>query len=322
MDYNAKYLAMPMRPSLLDIMRKDIEDTDEKWEPPPASLERASTPTMGFSYDYATDEPPDIQCHRRHRCIPALIQNHLNSTRDRVRFCYPRDHARHRFHRPRPQYRKWLSATCPLLRTLLRRSCLRAHPQWILRPLPQLSAQEEVGTRSQTRQTKLDAAEATQAQASHAVWPEQPDHFLQIQRMTRDLHLRDTPEDSFREIQRTVPMYKIDENQNEVRPPGAGIHSQQQDVFFITPQHAGGGAVGASTPVSTVTLGLIHRVDPSLAAQLREDPDSLAVRTTRLRVYSTMRLIRTDMLGQLASLQHWEEAMHAQDGQYTRHIIS
>ena len=132
--------------------------------------------------------------------------------------------------------------------------------------------------------------------------------------MTRDLHFRDPPEDSFREIQRTLPTYKIDENQNEVRPPAAGIHSHQQDVFFIPPPRAGGGAVGASTPVSTVTLGLIHRVDPSLAAQLREDPASLAVRTTRLRVYSTMRLIRTGMLGQLASLQQWEEAMHAQDG--------
>ena len=110
-------------------------------------------------------------------------------------------------------------------------------------------------------------------------------------------------------------MYKIDENQNEVRPPAAGIHSQQQDVFFIPPPRAGDGAVGASTPVSTATLGLIHWVDPSLAVQLREDPASLAVRTTRLRVYSTMRLIRTGMLGQLASLQQGEEAMHAQDGQ-------
>ena len=172
-----------------------------------------------------------------------------------------------------------------------------------------------MGTRSQTRQTELDAAEATQAQTSRAVWPEQPDHSLQIQRMTCDLQLRDRPQDTFREIQRTLPMYKIDENQNEVRPPAAGIHSQQQDVFFIPPPRAGGGAVGASTPVSTATLGLIHRVDPSLAVQLREDPASLAVCTTRLRVYSTMRLIRTGMLGQLASLQQWEEAMHAQDGQ-------
>ena len=133
--------------------------------------------------------------------------------------------------------------------------------------------------------------------------------------MTRDLQLRGRPEHTFREIQRTLPMYKIDENQNEVRPPAAGIHSHQQDVFFIPPPRAGDGAVGASTPVSTATLGLIHRVDPSLAVQLREDPASLAVRTTRLRVYSTMCLIRTSMLGQLASLQQWEEAMHAQDGQ-------
>ena len=110
-------------------------------------------------------------------------------------------------------------------------------------------------------------------------------------------------------------MHKIDENQNEVRPPAAGIRTHQQDVFFIPPPRAGGGAVGASTPVSTATLGLIHRVDPSLAVQLREDPASLAVCTTRLRVYSTMRLIRTGMLGQLASLQQWEEAMHAQDEQ-------
>ena len=110
-------------------------------------------------------------------------------------------------------------------------------------------------------------------------------------------------------------MHKIDENQNEIRPPAAGIRIHQQDVFFIPPPRAGGGAVGVSTPVSTATLGLIHRVDPSLAVQLREDPASLAVRTTRLRVYSTMRLIRTGMLGQLASLQQWEEAMHAQDEQ-------
>ena len=56
MDY--KYLAMPMKPSLLDMMRKDI---DEKWEAPPTSPERALTPTIGFSFDYATDAPPDIQ---------------------------------------------------------------------------------------------------------------------------------------------------------------------------------------------------------------------------------------------------------------------
>ena len=56
-DYN-KYLAMPKKTSLLDMMRQDIEDNDEV---PPTSPERALTPTIGFDYDYATDAPPDIQ---------------------------------------------------------------------------------------------------------------------------------------------------------------------------------------------------------------------------------------------------------------------
>ena len=56
-DYN-KYLAMPRKPSILDMMRQEVEDSDEL---PPTSPERALTPTIGFEYDYATDTPPDIQ---------------------------------------------------------------------------------------------------------------------------------------------------------------------------------------------------------------------------------------------------------------------
>ena len=56
-DYN-KYLAMPKKTSILDMMRQDIEDNDEV---PHTSPERALTPTIGFDYDYATDAPPDIQ---------------------------------------------------------------------------------------------------------------------------------------------------------------------------------------------------------------------------------------------------------------------
>ena len=78
---------------------------------------------------------------------------------------------------------------------------------------------------------------------------------------------------------------------------------------------AGGGAVGDSTPVSTVPLGLIHHIDPLLATQLHEDPAYLAVRDTRLRVLSTMRLVHAGLLGQLAALQQREEAMHSQGGQ-------
>ena len=113
---------------------------------------------------------------------------------------------------------------------------------------------------------------ATQAQALRASWPEKPDRSLQITHMARDLRLQDPPEDRIKDTQRTLPTFKIDENQNEVRPPAAGIHSHHRDVYFIPPPRAGGGGVGASTPVSTVPLGLIHHVDPLLATQLREDP--------------------------------------------------
>ena len=65
------------------------------------------------------------------------------------------------------------------------------------------SATPGVGTRSKTRQAELDAAEATLAQVSRAVWPEKPDRTAQIQRMTRDLQISDRLQDTFREIQNT-----------------------------------------------------------------------------------------------------------------------
>ena len=182
---------------------------------------------------------------------------------------------------------------------------------------PQM-ANPGVGTRTKTKllQTELDQEEATQAQASRAAaWLPRKDPTDNLQRMTRELQLQDRPEDVHRDMLRMLPVYKVDQNQNIVRPPVVGIQTQQQDIYFIPPPRVAGGVLGDSTPVSTATLGLIHRSDPSLATQLREDPASLAMNTTRLRVYSTMRLIRTGMLGQLASLQQWEEAMRRQDKQ-------
>ena len=178
---------------------------------------------------------------------------------------------------------------------------------------PQI-ANPGVGTRSKTKQIELDQAEATQAQASRAAWPPRPDNTDQLQCMTRELQIADRPQDVHREMLNILPVHKVDQNLNVVRLPAAGIHTQQQDIFFIPPPRVAGGALGVSTPVSTAPLGLIHRADPSLVTQLREDPASLAAHTTRLRVYSTMRLIRTGMLGQLASLQQWK-TMRLQDEQ-------
>ena len=54
----SRFKVMPKKPSLLDMMRDDMDDSAEV---PPQSPERALTPTIGFAYDYTMDAPPDIQ---------------------------------------------------------------------------------------------------------------------------------------------------------------------------------------------------------------------------------------------------------------------
>ena len=56
--YLSRFKVMPQKPSLLDMMRNDMEDNAAV---PPQSPEHALTPTIGFSYDYTMDEPPNIQ---------------------------------------------------------------------------------------------------------------------------------------------------------------------------------------------------------------------------------------------------------------------
>ena len=170
-----------------------------------------------------------------------------------------------------------------------------------------------VGTRSRTKLAELEKRENVQAQAAHARWPPSPDITENIQELTRELKLCDVPRNVHKELERVLPSGEEDMSQTPRQPPAAGLMTRHQDTFFIPPPRAVGGVRGKSAPVSTATLGLIHRQDPSLAAQLREDPGSMMTQATRRRVYSTMHLIRTGMLGQLASLQQWEEAMHRQD---------
>ena len=61
MEYDPVTQEMPVRPSLIDTMRQDMETKVDTWDATPMSPERAPTPTIGFSYDYTTDEPPAIQ---------------------------------------------------------------------------------------------------------------------------------------------------------------------------------------------------------------------------------------------------------------------
>ena len=62
-----RYLAMPIQPSILDMIRSDIETNEP--EPTPTH-ERAPSPTMRWDYDYIRDEPPVVQ--RIHRGTKTL----------------------------------------------------------------------------------------------------------------------------------------------------------------------------------------------------------------------------------------------------------
>ena len=53
-----RYITMPNKPSILDMMCNDM-DKDE--QDPPPSPERALTPTIRWDFDYTRDEPPVVQ---------------------------------------------------------------------------------------------------------------------------------------------------------------------------------------------------------------------------------------------------------------------
>ena len=165
-----------------------------------------------------------------------------------------------------------------------------------------------------TRLKEIEKRELEEAQAASARWPASPDITDRIQHLTREMHISDVPVNTHAELERVYPSGEEDTDMSSRQPPAAGLISRQQDTYFIPPpSRAVGGVRGRSVSVSTATLGLIHRQDPALASQLREDPASMMSQRTRRRVYSTMRLIRAGLIGHMASLQQWEKAMNDQD---------
>ena len=328
-----RYLAMPVQPSILDIMRSEMETSQLSKPPPPP--ERAPPKTIRWDYDYTRDEPPTVQ----------------RLTEEPQQHSTPRADPRMPSVRPRPALelpRPWSSsappASHPAKRVALQylpvteevtppitppRAQTRT-PDSDIEVVPDTPSPVTKPGRSRgrgtwrapqkpapgvgTRLAELEKRENEQAQAACARWPPSPDISEDIQQLTRELHISDVPRNTHGELERVLPLGEDDTEQTSRQPPAAGLISRQQDTYFIPPpSRAVGGVRGRSVPVSTATLGLIHRQDPALAAQLREDPGSLMSQRTRRRVYSTMRLIRTGMIGQMASLQQWEEAMNRQD---------
>ena len=140
-----------------------------------------------------------------------------------------------------------------------------------------------------TRLAELQQREDEEALAASARWPPSPDLSTDIQHLTREMHISDVNENTRAELESVSPSGEEDTSETLRQPPAVGLISRQQDTYFIPPpSRAVGGARGRSVPLSTATLGLIHRQDPALAALLREEPASLMTQRTRRRVYSTI----------------------------------
>ena len=334
-----KFLVMPVKPSILDLIRTDLE-TSELQKPHPMP-ERAAPTTMSWDFDYVRDEPPTIQRiqnepqqHSTPRADPRTTTSRprpaLDLPRPRASSAPPSAHPAKRL---AVQYLPTTEEITPPItppradtRTpekaidievvpdtppaVVKPGRSRGRGQWRAQQKPA----PRVGTRSATRLMEIEQRELEEAQAASARWPAEPDVTTQIETMTREMHISEVPVNTHAELERVFPSGEEDAGTSSRQPPAAGLISRHQDTYFILPpSRAVGGVRGRSVSISTATLGLIHHQDPTLATQLREDPASMMSQRTRRRVYSTMRLIRTGLIGQMTSLQQWEKAMNDQD---------
>ena len=347
-DPDERFLTMPVKPSLLDLMRSDLE-TNELQKPPSMPV-RAPQTTMNWDFDFVRDEPPTVQRvqnepqpHSTPRAEPRTTHPRLRPAiappRPRAQSAPPSAHPAKKL---AVQYMPTTEEITPP--TTPPRADIRTPPRAAIRTpekamdiliVPdtpaaviktgrargrgryraQQQSAPRVGLRSSSRIQELEQREEEEAQAASARWPAQPTVTAQLESMTRQMHISEVPVNTHAELERVFPQDEEDADMDSRQPPAAGLISRQQDTYFIPPpSRAVGGARGRSVSVSTATLGLIHRQDPNLATQLRENPASMMQERTRRRVYSTIRLIRTGLIGQMASLQQWEKAMNDQDG--------
>ena len=221
-----RYVAMPIQPSILDMIRSDVEINEP--EPPP-TRERALTPTIRWDFDYARDEPPVVQRlaeeprHSTPRADPKTPSERprpaLELPRPRASSAPPTSHPAKRMALnylpvteeitppitpPRAQAMEIDTATETVPETpspIQKPGRSRGRGTW---RAPQKIA-PGVGTCSRTRLAELERREVAQAQAAHARWPPSPDITEDIQEITRELKLCDVPRNVHKELQRVLP---------------------------------------------------------------------------------------------------------------------
>ena len=338
-DPYTKYLAMPIKTSIMDMMRSDMETDELNKSPPPRA--RAPPQTIRWDFDFVRDEPPPVKRLTQDpvqtstprtdtRSQTSRLRPALELPRPRAASAPPVSHPAKRVARqymptteeitppvtpPRAQDKTpepELNVVPDTPSPVAKQGRSRGRGSWRAPPKP--TPAPGVGTRSMTRLAELQQREDEEALAASARWPPSPDISTDIQHLTREMHISDVNRNTRAELESALPSGEEDTSETLRQPPAVGLISRQQDTYFIPPpSRAVGGARGRSVPVSTATLGLIHRQDPALAALLREEPASLMTQRTRRKVYSTIRLLRSGLIGQMASLQQWEKAMNDQD---------
>ena len=261
-DPDDRFLTMPVKPSLLDLMRSDLE-TNELQKPPSMPV-RAPQTTMNWDFDYIRDEPPTVQR------VP--IENQPHSTpRAEPRTTHPR--LRPAIAPPRPRALSAPPSAHPAKKLAVQymptteditppatppRADIRTPPRADIRTpekaidievVPDTPpavkrtgrgrgrgkwrAQQQqaprVGMRSSSRIQELEQREVEEAWAASARWPAQPHVTTQIETMTRQMHIGEVPMNTQDELERVFPSGEEDAGMR-VFPSGeedAGSSSRQ-----------------------------------------------------------------------------------------------
>ena len=218
-DPYERFLAMPVKPSLLDLMRSDLETKDLQKPPPsPMRAPPESEPpvtSMCWDFDYVRDEPPTV------RRIQQENQSHSTPRAD-TRTTIPRL-------RPAPEMPRPRAASAPPAAHPAKRLAVQylptteeitppATPQRadaitpekapvnsvdidivpdtppaVVKPgrsrgrgkwRPQQKPAPRVGTRSSSRIMDIERRELEEAQGATARWPAQPPVTAQLETMT------------------------------------------------------------------------------------------------------------------------------------------
>ena len=254
-DPYAKYMAMPNPPSIMDMMRNDMDTGELDRAPPPRA--RAPPQTMRWDFDFVRDEPPPVK----------------RLTEDAVQTSTPRADTRSQNIRPRPalELPRPRASSAPPVAHPAKRVALQYMPttEEITPPATPPRAQDKtpeaeinvvpdtpspvtkhgksrgrgswrappkptpapgVGTRSMTRLAEIQRREDEEALAASARWPPSPDLSTDIQHLTREMHIRDVHRNTHAELESVLP--SGEEGHRDIGPASSGW-SHQQTAGYI-----------------------------------------------------------------------------------------